>query len=149
MTQIDTTLYGDIATYYANAYDQMQLIDNQIEDALHKLVDVTTGGYSAGADAAVEIELALLTPLNSAADSITNLTQSTSALLQAVRAMNSHVIDNATTAYGSTATAKLEYWVNTIMGPAGDNVWPNGAPIGWYYLSEDAGYTVTGWNTYS
>jgi hypothetical protein len=150
MTQITTTLYDSIATSYANAYEQMQLISGEIEDALHTLVDVTTGGYIPDDDdAAVEIELALLTPLNSAANSIGNLTRSTSSLLQAVRAINNHVIDNATADYGTTATDKLTYWVNTRM----ISEWPNGAPQGWYELSQDAGYTVdeagNEWNYHS
>lgn len=140
MTQITTDLYRSIAQNYADAYDQLQLVDDSITLALYDVVDVTSSGYTPGAAAAVEIELALLGPFNAASNAMTNLTASTSSLTDAVRAINSHVINNTT---GSDdATTKLQTWINTTML----TLWPNGAPIGWWYLSSDAGYDVSGWN---
>lgn len=140
MTQITTALYQSIADNYAIAYDQLQLVDDNITLALYDVIDVTSGGYSPGAAAAVEIELALLGPFNAASSAMTNLTASTSSLTSAVRSINSHVINN--TSGTDDGTAKLVTWINTTM----ITLWPNGAPIGWWYLSSDAGYDVSTWN---
>ena len=143
MTQITTDLYQSIGQNYSDAYDQLQLVDDSITLALYDIVDVTSAGYVPGNAAAVEIELALLGPFNAASVAMTNLTASTSSLTDAVRAINSHVINNTTGS--ATATAKLATWINANM----ITLWPSGAPLGWWYLSSDAGYDVATWNTTS
>ena len=84
--------------------------------------------------------MSVLEPLNNAATAMGSLSVSTSSLLDAVRAMNSHVINN--TAGTDTAKVKLDTWVNTTV-----TQWISGVPTGWVALSGDAGYDTTDWNT--
>ena len=93
-----------------------------------------------GAAAALEIELALLTPLNDAATGMTTLSVTTAVLLDAVRAVNGHVINN--TSGTANAKIKLDAWINVSM----IGQWPLGCPNGWKQLGTDAGYDTTDWN---
>ena len=140
MTQITTTLYRLVAEDYSNVWEQLQLISDGTTRAVNNIVDVTSTGYAGGAAAAVEIELALLGPFNAAATSMTNMVASTSSLLDAVRAINSHVINN--TSGTDTAKVKLDTWVNVTML----TLWHSGVPNGWEELSSDAGYDTSDWN---
>ncbi len=139
MTQITTTLYQQIAEDYATVWEQLQLVNDNATLAVNHIVDVTTTGYSAGAAAALEIELLLLAPFNSAATGMTDLSNSTSSLLDAVRTVNGHVINNTTGT--DTAKVKLDTWVNVTM-----TEWHSGVPNGWEALSNDAGYNTVDWN---
>jgi len=141
MTQIDTGLYKTIADNYADTYDQLQLATDGTDAALNGLVDVTTGGYGPGVAAAVEIELALLGPLNTSNVFMNGLVASISTLLDGVRAVNNHVINN--TSGSASATDKLRVWVDNTMS----GVWTNGIPCGWHNLSTLAGYNTTGWSS--
>ncbi len=142
MTQIDTALYKTIAESYADVYDQLQLSTDGTLAALNGLVDTTTSNYGQGAAAAVEIELALLGPLNTANVYMNGLIASISSLLDAVRAVNNHVINN--TSGSATAASKLNTWVDTTMAP----VWTDGViPCGWHNLSTLAGYNTSGWSS--
>jgi len=140
MTQITTALYQTLAEAYADVYDTLQLVDTGALTALNALVDVTTTGYSPGATAAVEIELALIEPLNLAYVSAQNIVNSSNLLTDAVRAINNHVITN--TSGTSTATSKLATWINTNMIV----LWSDGSPSGWALFSSLAGYDTATWN---
>ena len=142
MTQITTGLYQTLGEAYADMYDTLQMVDDGALTALNALVDVTTTGYSPGATAAVEIELALLEPLNLAYVSAIDVANSNALFLDAIRAINNHVISNVSGT--SSATAKLTNWINSDMGV--NNRWPNGAPNGWAQFSSLAGYDISGWN---
>ena len=142
MTQITTALYQSLAEAYADVYDTLQIIDDGTLTALNTLVDTTTTGYSPGAAAAVEIELALLEPLNLAYNASISIANSTAELLNAVRAINNHVITNVSGS--SSANSKLENWINSEMGI--QTRWPNGSPNGWAQFSSLAGYDISGWN---
>jgi len=140
MTQITTALYQTLAEAYADVYDTLQLVDTGALTALNALVDVTTTGYSPGATAAVEIEVALLEPLNLAYTSAQNIVNSTAVMLEAIRAINNHVINN--TSGTATATSKLATWINTNMIV----LWSDGSPSGWALFSSLAGYDTATWN---
>ena len=142
MTQITTGLYQSLGEAYADIYDTLQIIDDGALTALNALVDITTTGYIPGATAAVEIELALLEPLNLAYGSAINVANSNALFLEAIRAINNHVINNVSGT--SSATSKLTNWINSDMGV--NNRWPNGAPNGWAQFSDLAGYDITSWN---
>ena len=140
MAQIITSLYKSYADAFALCDDYLNLAASSIEDALHDVVNVTTTGYSAGQDAAVEIELTLLGPTNQANNSASDISTNTNGLLDAIRAINNFVIANSTTS--GTAKAKLDAWINTSM----DAVWTDSCcPVGWANLSSDAGYDTTDW----
>ncbi len=140
MTQITTTLYQYLGENYADVYDQLQLVSDSAVLAVNHIVDVTSAGYAPGAAAAVEIELALLGPCNTASIGLAASTSTSETLLAAVRAINGHVINNTT---GSdTAKVKLDTWVNVTMLTE----WHSGVPNGWQEISEDAGYDTTDWN---
>ncbi len=140
MTQITTALYQQLAEDYSDVYDQLQLVSASAVLAVNHIVDVTSGGYGAGAAAAVEIELALLQPFNTAQVGLAASTTTSATLLAAVRALNGHVINNTTGS--TTAKAKLDTWVNTTMG----TLWHSGVPNGWQEISQDAGYNTDDWN---
>jgi len=115
---------------------------------LEAIVDVDTTTYPdatpsvADADAALEIELALLGPYNSAYIQSLNITLNISNLLDAVRAVNNHVVSNGS---GADSQTKLDNWINGDMAVH----WGAGGacPQGWANLSADAGYTTTNWVT--
>jgi len=146
MAQINVPLYVDIAEAYAAIDVSLSTVNSNARTALDAIVDVTTTNYpdpSVNADAALEIELALLTSFNTAYVSSTSIAGSVSALLDAVRAVNNFVINQS----GGTATAKvkLDTYVNSISSHGS---WSAGAvvvPGGWKNLSSDAGYNVTDW----
>lgn len=142
MTQITTALYQNLGEAYAEIYDTLQIVDDGALTALNTLVDVTSTGYAPGAAAAVEIELALLEPLNLAYGSAINIANSNALFLDAVRAINNHVINNISG--NAAATSKLTNWINSDMGV--NNRWPEGAPNGWAQISSLAGYDITDWN---
>lgn len=143
MAQINRALYRDIAEAYATIETSLSGIATNARTALDAILDVTTTNYpdpSVDSDAALEIEVALLVVFNTAYVASQNLAASTGAILDAVRAVNNHVINEVSGT--DSATTKLQNWVNTEM----TTVWTSGIPVGWKNLSEDAGYTVTGWN---
>ena len=148
MAQIDRDLYRTIADAYAAIDVNLSGVATDARTALDAIVDVDTTTYPdatpsvADADAALEIELALLTPFNIAFVSAGNIAVSVSALLDAVRAVNNHVVTNQS---GSdTAKLKLDRWINADM--IGE--WTgNNCPAGWSNLSADAGYDVDNWTT--
>lgn len=123
-----------------SSQNQLQLVNDSAVLAVYHVVDVTSSGYTPGAAAAVEIELALLAPCNVAQIAMSTVASNTSSLLDAVRAINGHVVNNTTGT--ATAKVKLDTWVNTTMG----TIWGDGVPNGWQELSEDAGYDTTDWN---
>ena len=77
-----------------------------------------------------------MTPYNIAYTSSVNVSNSVSYLLDAVRAINNHVINNTTGT--DTAKTKLDTWINTTMP------WAS-VPGGWKYLCADAGYDTSSW----
>ena len=147
MAQIEKTLYKDIADAYAAIDVSLTSVSTNARTALDAVVDITTTNYpddvsAALADAALEIELALLTPFNVAYVAAQNIAASVASLLDAVRAVNTHVINN--TSGTATATAKLDAWINTEMAGS----WTGAScPDGWANLSADAGYDTTNWVT--
>jgi len=146
--QIDRDLYRTIAVAYAAIDVNLAGVSTYARTALNAIVDVDTTTYPdatpsvADADAALEIELALLQPFNIAYTSAQNISVSVSSLLDAVRAVNNHVVANGT---GATAKIKLDNYINVDM----DGHWGVGGacPLGWANLSTDAGYTTTDWVT--
>ena len=141
MAQISTTLYKNLAESFHNSRVQMLGADDYLQDAVDYVVDVTTA--IAGG---VDIELALLGPVNSASATTTDIINSTSNLMDAVRAINDYVITNTSTANAAAATAlgydKLTYWVNVTM----KNTWVGYCvPAQWIALSTDAGYDTAAW----
>jgi len=144
MAQIETSLYNTLAQAYALVDDNLSVITTNTRAALDAVIDVTTtygGSPSVGdADAALEIELALLGPFNAGYISSTNLVASISTILKAIKVLNNFVINQ--TAGTATATSKLDTWINTTMAGA----WTGGSiPTGWKNLCEDAGFDVTNW----
>ncbi len=148
MTQIDTDLYKTIADAYALIDGNLSGTATNARTALDAIVDVDTATYPDSQpsindpDAALEIELALLTPFNTAFISAQNISASVGFLLDAVRSVNNHVIANSNKASG-TSTVKLDNWINVDM----DTTWTDECPVGWSNLSSDAGYDVTNWVT--
>ncbi len=145
MAQITGTLYNIIADAYSAIDVSLSGIQTQARVALDAIVDVDTLDYpdpsNADADAALEIELALLQTFNNAYVVAGNIVGSNSGLLQAVNAVNDFVITN--TAGTDTATDKMLTWIND----SGINWTQSACPDGWANISADAGYTVTGWIT--
>jgi len=143
MAQIDTDLYKAIADAYASIDTSLSTVKADSRTALNAIVDVDTSTYpdpSANADAALEIELALLNPFNAAYVSATTIETNVGAILDAVRAVNNFVITN--TSGSATATAKMDDWINNKMTPT----WA-ACPSGWANLCESAGYDTTNWST--
>jgi hypothetical protein len=139
MAQITTSLYKQIADAYALIDGDLSTVASNARVALDAIVDVTTayGDPSQDADAALEIELALLTPFNLGYAGAQNIVASTSSILDAVRAVNNHIITN--TSGTDTSKVKLDTFVNSVS-------WDGGSvPGGWSNLSTDAGYTTTDW----
>jgi len=154
MAQINPQLYEEIALAYASIWTFLDGVAGQAREAVDQVVDVTSTGYipygetAADADAALEIELALLDVFNAAYISTTGIASSTSSLLDAVRAINNHCIQNWASTHdyanstSATPDAKLTDWVN------GGVNWTNACvPVGWKELSQDAGYQTSVWNT--
>ncbi len=144
MAQIDTNLYDSIAQAYAAIDTSLSTVVANARTALDAVVDVSTTGYpdpSGNADAALEVELALLGSFNAGYVSSTALVSSTSALLTAVRTVNNFVINQ--TSGTDTATVKLDTFINTTM----DQQWSVGSavPTGWKNLCTDAGYVTSAW----
>ena len=149
MAQIDTDLYRVIADAYAAIDVRLAGVATDARTALDAIVDVDTTTYPdatpsiADADAALEIELALLTPFNIAYVSAGNIAVSVSSLLDAVRAVNNFVVTQ--TSGTAVAKAKLDAWINADM--IGHWGAPGACPAGWANLSSDAGYDTTDWTT--
>jgi len=145
MAQINKALYNDIIDAYASIDTSLSGIQANARIALDAVVDVTTGNYpdpSANADAALQVELALLQVFNSAYVASANIANSTASLLDAVTTVNDFVITE--TPGTATATAKLLDWINVEM--LGNYTGTN-CPLGWANMSADAGYTTTGCTT--
>lgn len=147
MAQIEKTLYKDIADAYASIDVSLAGVSANARTALDAIVDITTTNYpddvsATLADAALEIELALLTPFNVAYVAAQNIAASVASLLDAVRAVNTHVVNN--TSGTATASEKLDDWINNQMLGSWTGV---SCPEGWANLSADAGYDVTNWTT--
>lgn len=149
MAQIDRDLYRTIAIAYAAIDTSLSGVATSARTALDAIIDVDTTTYPdatpsvADADAALEIELALLTPFNTAYISSQNISVSVSSLLDAVRAVNNHVINNSSIT--GTSKEKLDDWINNDMATNWEGI--GGAPVGWANLSSDAGYNTTDWDT--
>jgi hypothetical protein len=140
MAQITTDLYKTIADAYALIDDSLSSVATNSRTALNAVVDVNLsyGDPSQDADAALEIELALLTPFNIAYISAQNISNSVSSLLDAVKAINNFVVNQ--TDGTDTAKVKLDTFVNSVS-------WDGGTvPSGWENLSTSAGYNTTDWN---
>ena len=143
MAQIDTDLYKAIADAYATINTSLATVSADARTALNAIVDVDTTTYpdpSANADAALEIELALLNPFNAAYVSAQTIETNVGAIIDAVRAVNNFVINNISGT--DTATAKMDGWINGSMTPT----WA-ACPIGWANLCDSAGYDTTNWST--
>ena len=148
MAQISQALYNTIADAYAAIDTALAGISTNARTALDAIVDVDTADYpdpsAASADAALEIELALLQTFNNAYVAAGNIENSNASLLDAVTAVNDFVITNEQ--QGATASAKIAYWINTRMA----SWWTSSyCPDGWANISRDAGYSVVGWMTVS
>jgi len=146
MAQISKSLYKTIADAYAAIDVNLAGVATDARTALDAIVDVDTtyqgtDPSNADADAALEIELALLTPFNVAYISSQNISVSVSSLLDAVRAVNNHVVNQTTGT--ATAPVKLDSWINDEM----DSTWTTDCPQGWANLCSDAGYDITNWTT--
>ena len=146
MAQISQTLYNTIAQNYAAIDDALSGVTASARDALDAIVDVDTldypeAGSNASADAALEIELALLQVFNNAYVASANIANSNASLLDAVSAVNDFVITNKAT---GTAAAKMLAWINTDMSATWTDSY---CPDGWANVCRDAGYSVVGWST--
>ncbi len=144
MTQIETGLYKSIADAYAAIDVALSGVGENARIALDAIVDVDTTTYpdpSANADAALEIELALLSTFASSWRAAQNISNSVGSLLDAVRAVNNHVIAN--NIITGTTKAKMDDWINTQM----NDTWTTECPVGWANLCIDAGYDTTDWVT--
>lgn len=138
MAQIDPDLYSTIAVAYASLDANLTGISTDSRTALDALVDITTTTYpdpSANADAALELELALLQPFNVAYQSVLNLESGTSSVLAAIRELHTFILRNISGT--ATAQSKLDDFINVDV---------KGVPQGWINLCTDAGYTTTNWN---
>jgi len=146
MAQIELALYNTIAQSYANIWTYINSTDTEARVSVDAIVDVTTGTYTPNgggggdaADAALEIELAILDVFNAAY--VASGGASTTTYLDPVRAINNHVINNYS-GLETTADAKLaEFVVTTMLGTWTDSC----IPLGWEQLSEDAGYDTDDW----
>ncbi len=146
MAQIDQPLYNTIAQAYALIDVALSGVQSNARTALDAIVDIDTLDYPTGsapdADAALEIELALLTAFNSSYIAAGNISNSNTSLLGAVRAVNDFVIKES--AGTDTATVKLDTWINSKMSGYWDGT---SCPEGWANISSDAGYVTTDWVT--
>jgi hypothetical protein len=149
MAQIDTDLYRTIADAYALIDVALSGLTANARVALDAIVDVDTTTYPdatpsvADADAALEIELKLLSPYNAAYQQAQNISLNVANITAAVIVINQHVIGEQTV--GATDKLKLDNWINGDMATQ----WGDGGacPQGWANLSEDAGYDVDAWAT--
>jgi hypothetical protein len=156
MAQIDPILYNTIAQSYASISDSLDTVEVDARTSVDSIVDVTTFDYptvvpsAADAEAALEIELAVLSPFNSAYVQAQSISTNISEILDAVRTINDFVI--AQSSFDGTGKEKLDNWINVEMF----NYWSYGdegqfflygTPSGWANLSESAGYNIDDWNT--
>lgn len=151
MAQIDPVLYNTISQAYAAVEVALSGVAANARSALDGIVDVDTTTYPdstpsvADADAALEIESALLSPYNAAYIQSLNIATNIASLLDAVRTVNNHVVSNSS--FDGTDKEKLDNWINVEM----DSYWSsaflytNSCPVGWSNLSLDAGYDITDW----
>ncbi len=146
MAQITGTLYNDIADAYAAIQSSLSGIQTSARVALDAIVDVDTATYpqasTADADAALEIELALLAIFNNSYIAAGIIQNNNSSLLTAIKALNDFVITNILG--DDPVTDKLTTWINVTMEGHWDGVY---CPQGWANMSSDAGYDISGWNT--
>lgn len=148
MAQITGTLYNGIADDYASIQTSLDGIQTSARASLNDIIDVDTATYpqvsTADADAALEIELALLAPFNSAQIAAGTIQNSTSSLMTAVRALNDFVITNQDHSSVSSGTAKekLDYFINTQMA----DYWTlTFCPPNWAVMSASGGYNTDDW----
>ena len=150
MSQINYTLYRQIADSYAIIWTYIDGVNGESRNAVDAIVDVTTTGYSsddgtgsADSDAALEIELALLAIFNNAYTASGGI--STSTFLTAVRTVNNFVVTNYSGSQ-TTATTKMRDFVNNTMF----STWTgNCVPLGWTEICDDAGFDTGLWNSCS
>jgi hypothetical protein len=147
MAQIDQDLYRDISDAYAAIDAELAGVEGNARVALDAIVDVDTATYPVDvpsqpdADAALEIELALLTPFNSAYIQSRDIATNISNLLAAVKAANNHVIANGT---GATSQIKLDNFIIYDM----NGRWTGDfCPQGWANMCQDAGFNIDNWPT--
>jgi hypothetical protein len=169
MAQISRSLYAQISLHYANIWTFLDSVEAEAQAAVYHIVDVISTTYTpcsdttpfapaaASATAALEIELELLDVFNAAYISVGGIASSSSSLLDGVRAMNNHVINNypnstqAPTGYhGTRATTpdgKLADFVHLVRDTENAATeWADGCvPRGWYELSTQAGYDCSDW----
>lgn len=146
MAQIDKVLYNSIADAYDAIDTGLSGVAANARVALNSIVDVDTATYpidnpsANDVDAALEIELALLTPFNTGYIQSLSIASNIANLLDAVRSVNNHVISNGV---GADSQTKLDTWINVTML----DTWTGGAcPSGWRNISEDAGYDTSNWS---
>jgi hypothetical protein len=167
MAQIAKATYYNIANDYAAIWSYLDGVAAQAQAGLYEVLDVTTGTYqptaasgaagAVSATAALEIELALLNTYNSAYNAVKNIASSSSSLMDAVRAINNHVINNypsstdAPNGYGgvraTTPDTKLADFVRFVAFAGATSHDHYCIPEGWYELCVQAGYDcdVAGW----
>lgn len=122
-------LYKLLATDFANVRDAILSSQTYANEALDRVVDVTSSDYTD----AVNIEIALLGAVNSSKSSVVNVMNDTSSLVNAVRAINDYAI--SITTKGASDNSTLE----TFIKDAYDS---SDMPSAWVELLLDAGYTV-------
>ncbi|MCD6435532.1 MAG: hypothetical protein J7L15_04020 [Clostridiales bacterium] len=146
MAQISKELYADYAYQFHLSQEAMDGADIYLANALNEVVNLTSS-----VDGAVEIELALLQPTQTAYASLQNSIASISSTLDAVRALNNYVINNYV---GSevTATAKLTEFVDVIVWTddvdetiSGSKPSDDLVPCFWKNLCDSAGYDPELW----
>jgi len=153
MAQMDTTLYNTIIDAYALIDDSLSSIEANARVALDAIVDVGATTYPdpsaslVDADAALQLELALLQTFNTAFVVAGNIQNSNAGLLDAVRAVNDFVIRNQehSSVLTGTATVKLNYFIISQMKNA--YTVASECPSGWVDMSTDAGYDTSTWTT--
>jgi len=133
MAQMTTSFYATLADAFHNSRVQMNEVDDYIETAVNTVVNLTTGD-----EGAVDIEVALLTPVYAALRTTQNTVASTTPLLPAVRAINDYVINH------SSGTATVDYLSDFIDSVISNEDW-DFVPAYWIELSTDAGYATSSW----
>lgn len=156
MAQISETLYNSIVVAYVKIKENLDAVESGAREALMAIVDVNTATYGPDQpsvpsvddeNAALEIELALLSPFNAAYVGSKNVSSTTSFFTNAILNLNNFVIVNSS--FSGTATLKLDDWINTSM----DGFWTdeNGGalakcPALWKEFCTSAGYNTDAWD---
>ena len=136
MAYLAATKYVQIAINYAEANALENSTIQYYLNALNQIVNVTASGdsYDANTNQGATVELGLLVPFNSAYQIVNAGLSSNQAVLNAIRSVNNHIINNYT--QGSlTANNLLAYYVNS------ECTWTDGCvPYNWASLCDDLGY---------